>query len=138
MRIPKELVEQMLGHARQGKPLEVCGVLAGRRSADGEIEVVHAFPVPNVHPNPVKEYFLDPKEQLALTLRVEDELGLEVVGFYHSHPAGPPRFSATDVAKATWENTAYFLVWLAPEEGYGCGLWRGPERGFVTETLHLS
>ncbi|HWG90547.1 MAG TPA: M67 family metallopeptidase [Candidatus Thermoplasmatota archaeon] len=136
MKLPKTVLEEMLNHAREGKPLEICGLLAGRR-ASGLIEVVQAIRIRNVHPNPVKEYLLDPGEQLQAILRVEDELGFEVVGFYHSHPAGPPRFSVTDVAKATWPETAYFLVYLAPEEGYRCGIWRGAEHGFVDEPVDL-
>lgn len=137
MKLPKPVLDAMQRHARAGDPQEVCGLLAGRRGPEG-LEVVEAIPIRNVHASPVKEYLLDPQEQLATVLRVEDDLGLEVVGFYHSHPAGPPRLSATDVAKATWPGTAYFLVWLQPTEGYGCWVWHGPERGFVKEPLHLA
>ena len=137
LRIPREVLEGIYAHAREGRPQEVCGLLAGR-SRDGEHLVTHAFRVRNAHPRPVGEYTLDPQEQLKLTLKVEDELGLEVVGFYHSHPAGPARFSATDAARASWPGASYLLVHLAPVEGHLCARWDAERGRFVDEPVAVS
>ncbi len=94
-----------------------------------------AFPVKNVHPRPRGEYQLDPQEQLRLILHVEDELGLEVVGFYHSHPDGPARLSATDAARATWPGASYLLVHLKPQEGHLSARWDADAGRFVDEPV---
>lgn len=133
--VPTSTLAQIHAHARAGAPQEVCGLLAGRTKPDGEREVVHAFPVRNAHPRPVGEYQLDPQEQLRLTLRIEDEMGLEVVGFYHSHPAGPARLSATDAARASWPDASYLLIHLAPTEGHLSARWDAGKGRFVEEEV---
>ncbi|SRR5581483_1728446 len=133
--VPAALLAQVHAHARDGAPQEVCGLLAGRATASGDREVLHAFPVRNAHPRPVGEYQLDPQEQLRLTLRIEDEMGLEVVGFYHSHPAGPARLSATDAARASWPGASYLLVHLAPHEGHLSARWDAEKGRFVGEEI---
>lgn len=128
LRIPRALLDGLYAHAREGAPQEVCGLLAGRRHPDGSLEVERAYRMRNAHPRPVGEYLLDPQEQLRVVLEVEDGLGLEVVGFYHSHPAGPARLSATDAARASWPGVSYFLVHLRPQEGHLSARW-DPEKG---------
>lgn len=137
IRIPRATLDAIYAHAREGRPREVCGLLAGRKLGDDHV-VVDAFPVRNAHPRPIGEYTLDPQEQLALTLRIEDELGLEVVGFYHSHPAGPARLSATDAARASWPNASYLLIHLAPTEGHLSARWDAEKGRFVDESVALA
>ncbi|MEA3199982.1 MAG: desampylase [Thermoplasmata archaeon] len=137
LRVPASILAQVHAHARAGAPQEVCGLLAGREDAQGDREIVHAFPVKNTHPRPVGEYQLDPQEQLRLTLHVEDELGLTVIGFYHSHPAGPARLSATDAARASWPGASYLLVHLAPDEGHLSARWDGEKGRFVGEEIEV-
>jgi hypothetical protein len=38
--------------------------------------------------------------------------GMDVIGFYHSHPAGEPIPSRTDIAQATYPDTPYLIVGL--------------------------
>lgn len=134
--LPRSALEDVLAHSREGVPQEVCGLFAGRRVGDRRAVVRH-YRVPNVHPRPIGQYLLDPKEQLRLTLEIEDDLGLEVLGFYHSHPIGPARLSTTDEARATWPDAVYFLVWLAPEEGFGAWTWNAERNRFLPEALEV-
>ena len=134
LRIPRAALDDVYAHAREGAPHEVCGILAGR--GEGADHVVHrSYRVRNAHPRPVGEYQLDPAEQLRITLEVEDELDLEVVGFYHSHPAGPARLSATDAARATWPGASYLLVHLRPAEGHLSARWDAERGRFVDEPV---
>lgn len=121
-------------HAREGAPDEICGILAGRRNG-ADVVVEQVFRTRNAHTNPRTEYLIDPAEMLRVLLHVEDDLGLDVVGFYHSHPAGPPRLSATDHARATWPDAAYLLVWLAPEEGLGAWTWDDAAKAFLPAAI---
>ena len=136
LRIPRALLDEVYAHAREGAPDEVCGLLAGRREGDAHV-IERAFRVRNAHPRPRGEYTLDPQEQLKLTLHVEDELGLEVVGFYHSHPAGPARLSATDAARASWPGASYLLVHLRPIEGHLSARWDADLGRFVDESVSV-
>ena len=135
LRIPRALLDDVYAHAREGVPQEVCGLLAGTRGEDGSHAVTCVFRIPNAHPRPVGEYLLDPAEQLRVTLHVEDDLGLEVLGFYHSHPIGPARLSATDAARATWPGVSYLLVWLRPEEGHLSARWDDVRGRFEAEPV---
>ena len=135
LRLPRAELDAIYAHARKGSPQEICGLLAGTR--DGQTRTVtHAMPIRNSHPRPIGEYQLDPQEQLRTTLHVEDDLKLEVIGFYHSHPAGPARLSATDAARASWPGVSYFLVHLAPGEGHLSAEWDG-ER-FAAEEVAIT
>ena len=136
LRLPRKVLEDLLAHAREGVPQEVCGLLAGRAEGDARV-VERAFRIRNAHERPVGEYLLDPQEQLRTILHVEDDLGLEVVGFYHSHPVGPPHFSATDKARASWPGVSYFLVWLRPQEGHLSARLDPEEGRLVPEPVEL-
>jgi proteasome lid subunit RPN8/RPN11 len=37
-------------------------------------------------------------------------VGLDIVGFYHSHPDHPARWSATDLAEAHWTGCSYVIT----------------------------
>jgi proteasome lid subunit RPN8/RPN11 len=85
----------MIEESRAGYPLEVCGVLLGRGP------FVHAVvPVPNREATrPQVRYQIAP-EDLARVQREGREVGLDIVGYYHSHPDHPSRPSDTDRAFA--------------------------------------
>lgn len=129
-------LETIRARAKSGEPEEVCGILVGRRG-ETVLEVERVIPTANAHPNPRTEYLIPPEELLRVCLQAEDEWGLEVVGFYHSHPAGPPHLSRTDVARASWPGAAYLLVWLAPEEGVGVSTWNEASRSFEPLDLEV-
>ena len=131
MDLDSEVREDLLAHAREGAPEEVCGVLAGRRAPDGVDVVTASRRVPNVAETPGTRYELDPAEQVAAMDELESE-GDDVVGFYHSHPRGPAGPSATDERLATWPGYLYCIVSL-PDESVGA--WRGSDERFVEEPV---
>ena len=124
----------MVAHAREGAPEEVCGILAGTdESGARRIEARH--PAANVASTPRTNYELDPREQLELMEAVEDA-GREVVGFYHSHPAGPTGPSATDAAEATWPGKSYLIVSLSGDSA-SVGSWRWTGEKFSWEGVQV-
>lgn len=133
LRIAQDDLDVVWRHAREGAPDEVCGVLLGRREG-GDVLVTRVQRVRNASVRPREEYLLAPEEMLRVILAAEAD-GLDAVGFYHSHPAGPARMSGTDHARASWPGAAYVLVWLAPEEGVGCWTWDEARRAFAERTL---
>lgn len=102
--------ETVLDHAEADAPLEACGVLVGDRRTETVVET--AVRMQNVSASPRVDYRIDP----AALLTVFDDTataGREVVGFYHSHPVGPPTPSAQDRDEARWPGYLYLLVCLA-------------------------
>lgn len=118
--LPTAAREAILERAREGVPDEVCGVLGGAYEPDGRSRVRSQYPAENVAETPRTRYEIDSEQQLRIFERLEDR-GEEIVGFYHSHPRGPPRPSATDAARATWPDRSYLVVSLEPLE---VGSWR--------------
>lgn len=125
----------ILGHARAVAPQESCGLLGGRD--EGAVRRVEAaLPCRNVAGAPEWEYVAHAQDQLAAMLRIEDDLGLDVVGVYHSHPRGPPGPSAVDAARANLPGASYLIAWLAPAPGWGSWRWR-PGQPFAPEPVEV-
>ncbi len=109
LRIPEKILNDIFSHAREGLPLEVCGILGGR----GEV-VTTIFPVTNIEASP-EHFLMDPREQCIVFAELES-LGLEIAAFYHSHPAGPGYPSAEDVRLAFYPDIPSLIVSLADPE----------------------
>jgi proteasome lid subunit RPN8/RPN11 len=99
IRIEKEAWEAMLAHARQAYPKECCGIMLG---FDGDPRHVRlAIPCSNAYEGEQKDRFLiDARDQMLADRRAR-ELGMDVLGFFHSHPDCDAYFSATDL-KYSW------------------------------------
>lgn len=129
-------LEAILGHTRAVAPLECCGLLGGRD--EGPVRRIEAVrPCRNVAPEPQWAYVAHPQDQLAAMLELEDDLGLDVVGVYHSHPHGPPSPSPVDAARANLPGASYLLTWLQPVAGWGSWRWT-PGAGFEAEPVQVA
>lgn len=95
----------MLDHVRRWWPEEACGLLGG---PSGQVERVYL--VENARHSRT-DYFMDPTQQVEAMLEIEGR-GWEVCGIFHSHPAGPPRPSTTDIDCAYYPDAVYLI--LAP------------------------
>lgn len=127
--------DAIVGHAREGAPEEVCGVLSGEHGEErSRVETIHR--ARNVAENPETRYYIDPERQLELIDGIE-EAGRDVVGFYHSHPAGPTRPSQTDVDRATWPGLSYVIVALHGEPSVGAWRWNGEDERFEEEIVRI-
>jgi proteasome lid subunit RPN8/RPN11 len=87
--------DAIAAHAREGYPHEVCGVLVGT-ARDGVVRVARAVPMANRETErPAVRYQIAPEDLIVLQRTVRGE-GLDIVGYYHSHPDHPARPSETD------------------------------------------
>lgn len=112
---------------------ECCGILAGDFDED-ETCVEAVYPTDNTADRPEIRYTIDPAEQLETIESLEDD-GLDVAGFYHSHPTGPSYPSETDASRATWPGMSYVIVAL---DGYPyVGSWRWREEEFEQELVRV-
>lgn len=101
----------------RGAPCEPCGYLLGRPAA-GAPRVLQAVGGENVHPRPRGAFLLAPEEQVAVR-RAARAAGLEVVGFWHGHPHGPPRPSRADLAGLDGLSAPWMLIAGREESGGG-------------------
>lgn len=107
--IQQHVAAEMIAHAREGAPLEVCGVLAAE---DGR--VTHIYRARNADQSPVT-YRIDPQDQLRIFKEIEEK-GWKLWGIYHSHPASRAFPSATDVRMAFYPEAYYLIVSLQRPE----------------------
>ena len=122
--VPASSRDDLVARARAGVPEEVCGVFGGVDAEDAT-RVTRVEPIANVASTSETRYELEPEAQFA-ALRAIEDAGDDVVGFYHSHPRGPPGPSATDEAQATWPGAVYCIVSLeATEPRLGAWRWTG-------------
>jgi proteasome lid subunit RPN8/RPN11 len=121
--LPSELRAEMLAHTREGAPEEVVGVLAGDHGAK-KSEIKRCYRADNAAATPRTRYEIAPTEELDLLERI-DAAGLDVVGFYHSHPRGPAEPSDTDARLAAWPDRSYVIVSLPAAAELGSWRWRG-------------
>lgn len=106
--IPKRLLSQIIQHARDGSPFEVCGLLGGHGQ-----EVLEVYPIKNTELSTVS-YFMDPKEQLR-AMKAMRQKNQKMVGIYHSHPVAEAYPSQKDVSLAFYDDVAYVIVSLMHE-----------------------
>jgi proteasome lid subunit RPN8/RPN11 len=87
-------------------PAECCGVLAGRPGENRE--VIRFMPVVNRRTDDPHRYLISPDDLRRAEAEVR-EAGLEVLGFYHSHPDHPAVPSVFD-AEHAWPWYSYIIV----------------------------
>jgi [CysO sulfur-carrier protein]-S-L-cysteine hydrolase len=110
MKISKNLIDEMVSHAREDLPNECCGMIGGR---DGE--ATRVVRVENAAASPLR-YEMDPQEQYDALKAIEDAGG-ELLAIYHSHTKSAAYPSQTDVNQAVaWPEQVYLIVSLADPE----------------------
>lgn len=92
----------ILDHTRSAYPLECCGVLLGLLDPLDHTRrtVTVAIPCRNAYQGDQRDRFaIHHADLFAAEKRARAE-GIDLIGFFHSHPGGPAYFSATDLADA--------------------------------------
>lgn len=92
--IPKGVFDEMVEHAKTDYPNECCGVITG---INAKVKKVFAsYRVKNLNADrSADRYIIDPKEINLVDKEARVE-GIEIIGFYHSHPDHPDRPSEFD------------------------------------------
>ena len=109
MRISRELLDDVIAHARADAPNECCGMIASR---NGEAVAVHR--ARNRAASPLR-YEIDGMEQYKIQTAIEDA-GLELGAIYHSHTRSAPKPSQTDINLAFYPEALYVIVGLEHDE----------------------
>lgn len=109
VRITLAAHDALVDEAQLASPDECCGLLGSRD--DGRIVAV--MPVTNRAADPATRFELDPAEIITARASAQRD-GLEVAGFYHSHPRTSPEPSSYDVANAWYPESVYVVIGLNP------------------------
>lgn len=104
-----DVIAAIVAHAREAAPDECCGVLLGRGD-----EIVEAVRARNVAEPATTRFLIDPKDHIDAR-RDARTRGLDVVGFYHSHPRSSAAPSDTDLAEAAYPGGLYVIVGLGAD-----------------------
>jgi proteasome lid subunit RPN8/RPN11 len=109
--------------AAAAHPLEACGLLLGEG-----LRITHARETANVHPAPQTHFEIDPQALIDAHRAARDGVnggGAQVIGYFHSHPEGPPEPSATDRACGAGDGKVWAIVarddvkfWMDGEQGF--------------------
>ena len=105
LRVPKQIYDQIVAHARRDHPDEACGVVAGPAGSDRPERFI---PMTNAARSPTF-YEFDSTEQFQVWKQMDDN-DEEPVVLYHSHTATEAYPSRTDVSYASEPGAHYVLV----------------------------
>ena len=112
LQIPKPVYDGLRAHGEQVYPEECCGILIGHSGGDGWL-VSSAIPARNAcAPASRTRYQIEPAELVRMQ-RDAARAGLEIAGFYHSHPDHPADWSPADLAEAHWLGCSYVITAVA-------------------------
>ena len=107
MKIAQSVLDEIRRHGQEGYPHEICGLMLGPGGGRGRVTEAHR--ARNIIVDRAADrYEIDPRDQIRIQ-RDADDRGLDVVGYYHSHPDHPAQASATD-AQRSWAGVIYLIV----------------------------
>ena len=121
-------------HGREAFPHECCGALLGRDRA-----VQYAFALPNTTEEGPRRRFLVRAEDYRVAEQQARDTGLDLLGFYHSHPDHPARPSQFDLDHA-WPSFSYVIVSVMAGEDKLLTSWtlKDDRSAFVEESVEIT
>jgi proteasome lid subunit RPN8/RPN11 len=143
LRISALLVERIRRHGVETYPLECCGALLGRDvSSSGKLaasrEILDVLSLINRRDDSPRNRFSVAPRDVIEADRAAQARGLEVVGWYHSHPDHPARPSEYDREHA-WPWYSYVIVSVQQGIAQEMTSWRLQEdrTGYTQEVIEI-
>jgi len=109
LKIETSAYEQLRRHGEETYPHECCGVLLGQINGKGRVVMAIARCGNTRTDSPQNRYHIDPRELVRIQ-REGREREQDILGFYHSHPDHPARWSRTDLSDAHWFGCSYVIT----------------------------
>ena len=110
MKTSPDILDRIRTQGARAYPEEGCGFLLGRVTEEGVNHVSDLAPVANRQTeNRERRYQITADDYRAAEVEA-DRQGLDIVGFYHSHPDHPAHPSDTDLEEATFPGYTYVIV----------------------------
>ncbi len=104
MKIQRPAFEAIQAHGSEGYPDEICGLMLGNDHVVTDVRRARNLIVERSR----DRYEIDPLDQIRIQ-READAAGLDVIGYYHSHPDHPAQASRFDTERA-WAGYVYVIV----------------------------
>jgi proteasome lid subunit RPN8/RPN11 len=112
LRLTHQTWQTIRAHGEETYPHECCGVLLGKKSAQAN-QVHTTVRAGNTRTDSAHNRYNIAPIELVKIQREARRQGLDIVGFYHSHPDHPPMWSKTDFAEAHWFGCSYVITAVA-------------------------
>ena len=117
-------LEHIARAAERAYPEECCGLLIGRRDADGVLRITEVAESANVAAaQRTRRFEVDPALRLSLMRRLRGTDN-DIVGHYHSHPGGAAEPSAHDAAMMFEPELIWLIVAVAAGRAGETRCWR--------------
>ncbi|MEO7029288.1 MAG: M67 family metallopeptidase [Acidobacteriaceae bacterium] len=117
--LSQQLYKELRAHGEETYPHECCGIMLGKADAgargngDPDIKVTALIRAGNTRTDSAHNRYNIAPLELIQAQREGRKAGLDIVGFYHSHPDHPAHWSQTDFAEAHWIGCAYVITSVA-------------------------
>jgi len=106
VKIHQSAMDAIDEHGTEGYPDEICGIMLGAQADHVVTEVRRARNI--IVERSRDRYEIDPHDHIRIQ-READAAGLDIVGYYHSHPDHPAQASRFDTERA-WAGYVYVIV----------------------------
>jgi proteasome lid subunit RPN8/RPN11 len=150
VKLSPEIAEKIRKHGAETYPHECCGALLGRDSdaaATGSSEerrspppreILELFPLVNRRDDSPRNRFSVTSEDVLAAEKAARVLGIDVVGWYHSHPDHPAEPSQYDRDHA-WPWYSYIIVSVVDGEPQRMTSWRltDDRAAFTAEDIEI-
>ena len=107
--LSQDVYNALRAHGEQTYPHECCGIMLGKTTDDG-IQVKILVRAGNTRTDSAHNRYNIAPQEIIKAQREGRQLGVDIVGFYHSHPDHPAQWSTTDFAEAHWFDCAYVIT----------------------------
>jgi len=135
--------DALRNHGEETYPHECCGILLGHMDDDGTRVVTSTARAGNTRTDsPQNRYNIDPRDQVRIQREGRDR-GEDIIGYYHSHPDHPARWSLTDLADAHWPGISYVITSVekgkaAITNSFELSMSDESDKQFLDETIELT
>ena len=109
LQLTHAVYQAIRAHGEETYPHECCGALLGICTPQGWL-VRAAVRAANTRTDSAHNRYHIAPQELVKIQRQARGLGLDIVGFYHSHPDHPAQWSKTDFAEAHWLSCSYIIT----------------------------
>lgn len=110
LHISRAIYDALRAHGEETYPNECCGVLLALPAEPGASVIASAVRAANARLDSARNRYEIAPTDLVKIEREARRRGLEIAGFYHSHPDHPAHWSATDLAEAHWIGSSYVIT----------------------------
>jgi proteasome lid subunit RPN8/RPN11 len=126
LRLTSQVRDEIRSHGARGYPNEVCGALLGREidADDGELRhITSVLPLENQRDDSPHNRFSVTPEDVLRAEHAARNSGLDLLGWYHTHPDHPARPSEFDREHA-WPWYSYVILTVASRVPGDMTSWR--------------